>query len=116
MTVKKALPEELLSQIRDVVKRATDSAQAIIQEGIELFFRFYGMDPYDITCQLLEERGEPMSPDEIAVEAIKGGIANHKSEARGGAAADVKRSISYWVGRHDSKIERLPDGKIGLKK
>jgi len=97
---KRELPQKLAEQI--------DRMAAEFKERLVAMVRFHGVETIDAVCELLDEAGRPVQLDTLVDKLESGGIAMGASGSKGGAAADLKRSISFYTARNN-RIRQVGD-------
>lgn len=88
------LPGDISARLDAALTRAMAEATARIRTEVQHMFRFANMEEVQAARQVLEEKGEPMTMDEIVEELKAGGIWRPATGSIGSSAdSEIKRSI-----------------------
>ena len=93
---KRELPPALEEQKRLMQQKIHEQVDQLFEQA----FRFWGMDTIDAAVEILDECGRPLTRDDLLIRLKSGGIAMLAGDSKGGADANLKRSIGYSVTRN----------------
>lgn len=93
---KRELPPALEEQKRLMQQKIHEQVDQLFEQA----FRFWGMDTIDAAVEILDECDRPLTRDDLLIRLKSGGIAMLAGDSKGGADANLKRSIGYSVTRN----------------